>query len=235
MPPIRKLHVFWSLNSADRFTIAEALVIPICISLGFWVLGVPRTQALLRRWARGGKTETLAADLQLEIRNARRAQRIVRQATGLARNCLVRSLTLWTILLRRGLSTDLRVGFRKSDGQIEGHAWVEHDGVPINEDAGTIGTYVPYAQPVSFDLWRRIKRNEHSGIEQRRGSANGNRTRLSPVQLSPSRSKCLQMRSSGMLLPRKMPPRATDVVTRSSFARLIGWLRAHRAIRRVDS
>lgn len=161
MPLIRKAHVFWSLNSAERFTIVEALVIPICISLGFRMFGVSRTQAVLRWWARGGKTETLAADLQLEIRNARRAQRIVRQETGLARNCLVRSLTLWTILLRRGLSTDLRVGFRKSGGQIEGHAWVEHEGVPINEDAGTIRTYAPYVQPVSFDLWRRIRRNEH--------------------------------------------------------------------------
>jgi hypothetical protein len=189
-------------------------VIPICISLGFWVLGVPRTQALLRRWARGGKTETLAADLQLEIRNARRAQRIVRQATGLARNCLVRSLTLWTILLRRGLSTDLRVGFRKSDGQIEGHAWVEHDGVPINEDAGTIGTYVPYAQPVSFDLWRRIKRNEHSGIEQRRGSANGNRTCIAPVQSSSVRSKYFILRPSGTRRSAPRTPRTPDVAAR---------------------
>src|SRR5580698_4701202 len=124
---IRKLRVFWLLNAADRFALAAALALPICISLGFRVLGVPRTQALLRRWALSGNAKTPAADAELEIRNARRAQRVVKRTTGIAGSCLVRSLTIWTILLRRGLSTDLRVGFRKRGGRIEGHAWVEHD------------------------------------------------------------------------------------------------------------
>jgi hypothetical protein len=160
MQLIRKLRVFQSLTAADRATLVEALALPICISMGFWVLGVPRTQAMLRWWALGGKTRTRPADRGFEIRNARRAQRIVKRTTGIAGNCLVRSLTLWTILLRRGLSTDLRVGFRKRDGAVEGHAWVEHDAVPVNEDINNTRTFVTYAQPVSFDLWRRIRHNE---------------------------------------------------------------------------
>jgi hypothetical protein len=160
MPLIRKLEAFWSLTTADRLTLVEALALPIGISLGFWVLGVPRTQGLLRRWALGGKTAVFPADRELEILKACRAQRIVKRSTGIAGNCLVRSLTLWTILLRRGLSTNLRVGFRKRDGRIQGHAWVEYDDAPINEDINETRTFVPYSQPVSFDLWRRIGRND---------------------------------------------------------------------------
>jgi hypothetical protein len=157
---IRKLRAFWLLSADDRLTLVEALAFPICISLGFRVLGVPRTQGLLRRWAAGGNTKIPASGHQLEIRKARRAQRVVKRTTGLAGNCLVRSLTLWTILLRRGITTNLRVGFRKRGGQIEGHAWVEHDDTPINEAISEARTFVPYEQPVTFDLWRRLGRNE---------------------------------------------------------------------------
>jgi hypothetical protein len=68
----------------------------------------------------------------------------------------VRSLSLWTLLLRRGLVTELRVGVRKRDGHIEGHAWIEYRGLPLNEDEKILQTYEVYERPVSFDVnyWR---------------------------------------------------------------------------------
>jgi hypothetical protein len=160
VPLIRKLRSVRSLNAADRSTIVEALMLPIGISVGFRVLGVPRTQALLRRWALAGKSAILPADRDRAISDVRRAQRIVKRSTGVAGNCLVRSLALWAILLRRGLSTDLRVGFRRRDGRIQGHAWVEYGDAPINEDINETRTFVPYSEPVTYDLWRRIGRND---------------------------------------------------------------------------
>jgi len=79
----------------------------------------------------------------------------VARATGFLGSCLVRSMTLWAMLLRRGIEANLRVGFRKRDGQIQGHAWVEHDAVPINESESETSTFVVYEQPAYFDLWRR--------------------------------------------------------------------------------
>jgi len=122
--------------------------------VSFSACGVPRTQALLRRWTGRGKSVTLEGSATDLIRRARRAQRITRNSTGLGGNCLVRSLVLWTMLLRRGLATDLRVGFRNRQGKIEGHAWIEHDGIPVNEAVSETQTYVPYEQPVSFDFLR---------------------------------------------------------------------------------
>jgi hypothetical protein len=85
------------------------------------------------------------------------------RATGILGPCLVRSLTLWAMLLRRGHLVDLRVGFRKREGKIEGHAWVEHHNIPINEDAAEAGTFVVYEQPVCFDMWRTQKHPEPIG------------------------------------------------------------------------
>jgi hypothetical protein len=91
----------------------------------------------------------------LLIREACDAQRRVKRSTRIEGPCLVRSMTLWTMLRRRGIAADLRVGFRKRAGKIEGHAWVEYAGMPINEDRDEVLTFVPTAQPAAFDLWRR--------------------------------------------------------------------------------
>ena len=73
--------------------------------------------------------------------------------------CLIRSLALWASLLRRGVDAELRVGMRKTDGRVEGHAWLEFGGEPINESVGVVRTYQPYPKPVSFDDWRELVRS----------------------------------------------------------------------------
>jgi len=40
-------------------------------------------------------------------------------------SCLPESLTVWWLLRRRGIQADLRLGVRKLDGRLDGHAWVE--------------------------------------------------------------------------------------------------------------
>ena len=67
------------------------------------------------------------------------------------------------MLLRRGLSPTLRVGFRKREGEIQGHAWVELDGVPINEAQSETATFVIYDEPASFDVWWKRQRHEPAG------------------------------------------------------------------------
>ncbi len=133
----------------------EALLLPGFIWLSFRGIGVPRTQSLLRRWAGVGRARQLAPGAV--IHRAFRAQRIVKRNTGIGGNCLVRSLTLWTMLLRRGVPADLRVGFRRRDGAIQGHAWLEHGGAPVNEALSEARSYVPYDKPVTFDLWRQLR------------------------------------------------------------------------------
>jgi hypothetical protein len=66
---------------------------------------------------------------------------MVKRATGIEGTCLSRSFALWTLLRRRGLETQLQIGYRKKDGKFEGHAWLEYQGNPINEAPGVIATY----------------------------------------------------------------------------------------------
>lgn len=134
------------------------MFLPILISGGIRLFGPANTQRLLRHWALAGKCQLPPSDPLAEIRIAGGAQRIVRRTTGIGGTCLPRSLTLWALLLRRGLPTDLRLGFRRMEGKLEGHAWVEYQGTPLNDDRATIETYSAFKEPVSLDMWKKSSR-----------------------------------------------------------------------------
>jgi hypothetical protein len=149
---LQKLRKFRSLGNEERSLILEATLLPVLISTGIGLFGVGRTQGWLRCWASRGKPKQAQPDPWAEILMARRAQRRATRVIGFGGTCLPRSLTLWSLLLRRGLQTDLRVGFRKLEGKVEGHAWVEFQGIPLNEDQQIAQTYSSFNDPVSFDV-----------------------------------------------------------------------------------
>jgi len=58
-------------------------------------------------------------------------------------NCLSQSLTLRKLLQQEGIDADLRLGVRK-EADLEAHAWVEHDGRPLNDTPDVATRYAPY-------------------------------------------------------------------------------------------
>ncbi|HKV61930.1 MAG TPA: lasso peptide biosynthesis B2 protein [Candidatus Acidoferrum sp.] len=48
-------------------------------------------------------------------------------------SCLVKSMTLWWLLGRRRIHSQLRIGIRKVNDKFEAHAWVERAGAALNE------------------------------------------------------------------------------------------------------
>jgi len=131
--------------------LAEAAFLPPLLAVKFRVAGVPRTQAWLRKRAEVHGRTCVRSAPQLVLRDALFTQRAVKRATGIGGSCLVRSLSLWAILLRRGIHADLRIGVRRSGEAIQGHAWLEIEGIPVNEKGSVVRTYSVYDGPVSFD------------------------------------------------------------------------------------
>jgi Transglutaminase-like superfamily len=50
-------------------------------------------------------------------------------------SCLVESLTLWYLLREQNISATLRIGVSKTAKKFEAHAWVESDGMALNQPA----------------------------------------------------------------------------------------------------
>ena len=63
--------------------------------------------------------------------------------------CLTRSLLLVWLLRRRGVDTELRIGVRRIEGGIDSHAWVEHEGRPINDPPDVAGRFAVFGQSLS--------------------------------------------------------------------------------------
>jgi hypothetical protein len=63
--------------------------------------------------------------------------------TPLAHNCMHRALALQRMLSRRGVAVKLCIGIGHKPNLFPGHAWLEVDGVVINDDADVVSRYVP--------------------------------------------------------------------------------------------
>ncbi|MDZ7705131.1 MAG: lasso peptide biosynthesis B2 protein [Trueperaceae bacterium] len=68
---------------------------------------------------------------QQVVRGVRWLLRLLRIRTG--GNCLPRSLTIFTMLRRRGYPVVFCSGVRKEGAKLQGHAWVELDGRVLEE------------------------------------------------------------------------------------------------------
>jgi Transglutaminase-like superfamily len=60
--------------------------------------------------------------------------------------CLEQSLALWWLLGWQGIASSVRIGTRKSAEKFEAHAWVERDGVALNEPEGAHKHYAAFGE-----------------------------------------------------------------------------------------
>lgn len=124
-----------------------ALLLPL-IGAALRLLGYHRTRALLERLSRPPQ-RPIPADPGVGT-TADTAQRLAR-LVGIAANhgpyratCLRQSLALWWLLRRRGIPAELRIGVRKQQGELQAHAWVEHQGQGLNDGRGVGKTYAAF-------------------------------------------------------------------------------------------
>lgn len=58
--------------------------------------------------------------------------------------CLDESLLLWYLLRRQNICAEMRIGVRKQGGKFEAHAWVENNGVALNQRDEQHRLYAPF-------------------------------------------------------------------------------------------
>jgi transglutaminase superfamily protein len=110
----------------------------------------------LQRWMRlvGGMARRPDAGRapEADMRRAWQTGRVVAIAARHAPyqgNCLSRSLTLWWLLLGQGIHSDLRIGVARPAGQFEAHAWIEYQGVVINDQEDVGRRYSTFDRPIN--------------------------------------------------------------------------------------
>jgi hypothetical protein len=59
-------------------------------------------------------------------------------------SCLPRTIVLWSLLRRRGIDTNIRIGVRgDTEAKFQAHAWLEWNGEVLNDAAEIGNQYLP--------------------------------------------------------------------------------------------
>jgi hypothetical protein len=133
-----RLQRFSRLDAEARGLFLRAAALLPVISVSLRISGFRATQQFLLRFpplappASQGGSNPIGHDIERTQLTARMVNAVVRYAWH-ASTCLEKSLALWWLLRRQGIVSEVRIGARKLGGKFEAHAWVERDGVALNE------------------------------------------------------------------------------------------------------
>lgn len=142
---------FWRLGNPERGIALEAAAVLLATRIGLRIAGFKRWKRILEVFTPApprdpdGPSPSLAA--------ARAIARVGESAAGYVpfpASCLERSLTVWWLLRRRGVTAEIRAGARKSEDRFEAHAWVECRGAILT--GGEEGEFVPFDGPITMQV-----------------------------------------------------------------------------------
>ncbi len=150
MPAIsRYVSIYRGLSAREQKTLMVSFVLLPLFWLGLRLAGLQRFQAWLDRSPiapRAPLSQPEAAALGVAVNRA--ANHVFGPAT-----CLTRSLLLRWLLRRYGTTSDLRIGVHFEEGVLAAHAWVEKNGIPINDSPEVVARYAAFDQPVAPEMF----------------------------------------------------------------------------------
>ena len=130
----KQLQRYRALDSETRKAFHHAAMLLPVVKVSLRLRGFKKTREFLEKHQARGSAEPSARGASPEA--VLGISRMVRAAAryGFVRaSCLEESLTLWHLLRKQGHEAKLRIGVRKEAQKVEAHAWVEHDGMALNQ------------------------------------------------------------------------------------------------------
>jgi len=145
------LRRFRALEPSARGAFLRAAVLLPLISVSLRLRGFRATQSSLQKRLPGAAsrlTNQSSGPHPHEERTALTARMVKAAAhrTWGRPQCLEQSLALWWLLGRQGIPSSVRIGTRKTGAKFEAHAWVECDGVALNEPEEPHEHYAAFAE-----------------------------------------------------------------------------------------
>jgi hypothetical protein len=146
---------FCGLTWQERWLLLKAFVFLSLIGAGLHLMNFQRLRALLVRFS----PDTLDVYGEDALEPASGTSRLVQAAAArmpFTVTCLVRSTALWYMLRRQGIDSEIRIGVNQQEGGFHAHAWVEIDGIVLNDREDIHHQFVPFEQITMPDNTERI-------------------------------------------------------------------------------
>jgi hypothetical protein len=144
----RKFRRVWELDGNSRWLLLQAFVLLPVVALSLKCWGLKRTQTALARLL---PATELRLSSEERLPKAVKTIRMVQLAASYCQpwaNCLKKSLVLWSLLRHQGISSELRIGVRKETEHFEAHAWVECEGVALNDTLDVRSRFAMFDSPI---------------------------------------------------------------------------------------
>ena len=137
---------FWRLSCLERQLFIQALLLLPLSALALRLISFKRLQSFLIHLA---PVKQPSKEIPPNARSTHVLVQAAARHGAYCATCLPQSLTLWWLLRRQGVESDLRFGARKEAGQIEAHAWVELLGIPLNDTLDVDQRFKPFESAVT--------------------------------------------------------------------------------------
>jgi hypothetical protein len=141
-----KIRTFFELpNSHKWIFIKISLIVPL-VELGIKTIKFKRTLAILKLFI-NRNPHSPENELKLVGRYTNYLHLYHRKFPFLGK-CLARSLTLWFLLKREGIETELKFGMKKENEKLLAHSWLEYDGKPLITKSEINEGYISFKESI---------------------------------------------------------------------------------------
>ena len=140
---ITKLNKVREMSRHERGLLLQSVLLLPLIHLALMLFGFSRVQRWMQRLRPLKQKDRSHSGVEI-VPRAREISRIVSVAAdhGLYRaTCLRRSMLVWWFLRRDGMDSQICFGVRTIGGRLLAHAWVEWDGIVLNDSIDITNQY----------------------------------------------------------------------------------------------
>ena len=144
-----RLRRFSALSRPAKGLFLRAVVLLPLLSVSLRLRGFGATQRFLQKFITPRKSGLPVTAAESCAALTSRMVLAAARNSPIPSSCLERSLSLWWLLARQGIATQFRIGVRKDGEKFAAHAWVERDGVAIDEPEAQHLHYAAFAEEMS--------------------------------------------------------------------------------------
>lgn len=129
-----------SLRAYERMRI-KARILTILTEASLRLFGLKKTDVFLSKLAKtkeepNYRNTVAIIDKYATIFNQMNQQNLLKG------RCLSQSLVMRHLLYKEGITSEIRIGIDRKNERFDAHAWLEKEGIPLNEHPSIIDNYL---------------------------------------------------------------------------------------------
>jgi hypothetical protein len=133
-----------NLSTNERQLLMTSLLLLPLTGISLHIFGLKRTQSAMSHLSNKSRESLPEADQMNVAKQVARMVSIASNHGPYHANCLKRSVLIWWLLERKRIHTEIRVGAQKDPSGLRAHAWVECQGVVLNDRQDIADQFTPF-------------------------------------------------------------------------------------------